>query len=267
MILSIFYDHLAEGAQQRCIPLDEALLLAKRAGIDRVELNCDVACADPAALRAQLERAGLRAGSLFRFFDFGHAPQPERVRELLDTAERMGTRHVLAVPGFLSPEDDAQACLARMDEALTRLCEDAASRGIDVLMEDFDSTTAPYATARQLRRFLDAVPALGCALDTGNFLYAGDDVLAAFALLRDRIRYVHLKDRARTPRPGETGTRDASGCMLYSASVGSGVIPMAECLRLLREMDYDGVLAIEHYGSPDQLGDMERSAAFVRAHF
>lgn len=265
MKLSVFYDHIREGAAQRDIPLSQALSEVREAGVECVELDLDAVSADPKDLRAALQSAGLQAGSLYGFFDFGHKKQADRARVLLDRACDMGARHVLAVPGFLEPSDDEASCLARMDESLKCLCAEAAARGITVLMEDFDSAAAPYATARQLRRFLDAVPGLFCALDTGNFLYSGEDVLDAFPLLADRIRYVHLKDRARTPRPGEKGVPDAKGRMLYSASVGAGVIPMVECLRRLFALGYDGTLAIEHFGSPDQLGDIERSAAFVRA--
>lgn len=265
MKLSVFYDHLLEGAAQRGISLSQALCEVRAAGIECVELDFDAVSADPKGLRATLQSANLHAGSLYGFFDFGHQNQSARARALLDCADDMGARYVLAVPGFLEPGDDEAACMARMDESLRSLCAEASARGITVLMEDFDSISAPYATARQLRRFLDAVPDLRCALDTGNFLYSGEDVLNAFPLLADRIRYVHLKDRARSPRPGEKGVPDAKGCMLYSASVGMGVIPIAECLRQLFAIGYDGTLAIEHFGSPDQLGDIGRSAAFVRA--
>lgn len=265
MKLSVFYDHIREGAEQRGVPLSQALCEVRAAGVERVELDLDAVSIDPKGLRAALQSAGLQAGGLYGFFDFGHKKQADRARALLDRAADMGARYVLAVPGFLEPGDDEAVCLARMDESLQGLCAEAATRGITVLMEDFDSAAAPYATSRQLRRFLDAVPSLFCALDTGNFLYSGEDMLDAFPLLADRIRYVHLKDRARTPRPGEKGIPDAKGRMLYSASVGTGVIPMAECLRRLFEFGYDGTLAIEHFGSPDQLGDIERSAAFVLA--
>ncbi len=266
MELSVFFDHIREGAAQQGISLEQAMERVRRTGISCVELDA-ATLAPEDSMCERLAHSGLRASCLYSFFDFAHAKQEAQALELVEKAAFMGARYVLAVPGFLQPEDDQAACLARMDESLRRLCAAADKRGLTVLMEDFDSDAAPYATAVQLRRFMDTVPGLACAFDTGNFLCAGEDVLCAFPLLEGHIQYVHLKDRALTPRPGEEGKRLSTGQILYSASVGGGAIPMDRCLRRLRATGYDGVLAIEHFGSPDQLSDIERSAAFVLAHW
>jgi sugar phosphate isomerase/epimerase len=52
---------------------------------------------------------------------------------------------------------------------------------------------------------------------------------------------------------------------MYSSPVGYGCIKMKEIIQLLKEMDYKGTLAIEHFGALDQLGYMNKSADWIKS--
>ena len=145
--------------------------------------------------------------------------------------------------------------------------KEAKKRGITVVMEDFDAADSPYRDAAGVRYFLDRVPELRAAFDTGNFAFCDEDELDAFELLKDRIAHVHLKDRALTPgAPEERPLVSLGGRKLYAAPFGSGIIRGEEILRRLQKIGYDGVLTVEHYGAPRPLEYMERSAQWLRAH-
>ena len=49
--------------------------------------------------------------------------------------------------------------------------------------------------------------------------------------------------------------------------VGEGYMPIAELVKKLHDQGYDGYFAIEHFGAPDQLGFMLRSAEFLKGLF
>jgi sugar phosphate isomerase/epimerase len=113
----------------------------------------------------------------------------------------------------------------------------------------------------------DASPAIGITIDTGHLAFLGCDLPRAAALLGPRTLHVHLKrvraagrierlarrlERRWRMEPGLPGPDDR-----LDAFVGT-----------LRAAGYDGVLAIEHEGTPFVLDDLrrwrERAAALVR---
>ena len=124
--------------------------------------------------------------------------------------------------------------------------------------------TAVYFKAVQLEWFADNVPGLKICFDTGNFMYADVDERDAFIRLRDRISHLHLKDRTLSGMPGETPKVSVTGVNMFSAPVGSGILHIREILEELKAMGYDGTLGVEHFGAPDMLGYMEKSAQYVR---
>ena len=132
-------------------------------------------------------------------------------------------------------------------------------------MEDFDSQLSPIATAEGLLRFLEGCPGLSCAFDTGNFRYAGQDVLEAYTLLRSRVGHVHLKDRAYTQSNGENPKTAVDGTDLYPAPVGSGDLPLDQVMARLRQDGYNGIYTIEHYDSNRTLDYLRQSVEWVKA--
>jgi len=267
MKVSIFMAHLSELAAQKNCSLTAALREAKRAGIDYIEADYKTVVGREAELKAALENIGLQTGGLNAFFDFGHQAQPELIESVLDTAEKLGAAHVMAVPGFVAPDEDREAVRGRLAEGLNALCGAAVRRGVSVALEDFDAENAPYGRMEELNWMLRQAPGLGCCFDTGNFLFFGEDVLKAYDLVEKRIAHVHMKDIAYAPLRGETPKVAVTGKKLYPAPVGSGELPMAEIVRRLYERGYDGIYAIEHYGAGDQLLYMRRSARWLKNIF
>jgi len=51
---------------------------------------------------------------------------------------------------------------------------------------------------------------------------------------------------------------------MFSASVGSGIIPMKETVDRLLANGYNGAFAIEHFGSLKQLDDMLASVKWLK---
>lgn len=72
-------------------------------------------------------------------------------------------------------------------------------------------------------------PNLGITVDTGHFHTAGVDTVGFIKRFKDLVWNVHLKDHLGP----------------QSVSVGSGEIDLKAILRALREIDYEGPLAIE----------------------
>lgn len=281
--ITVFYDHILNAARQQGVTTAEIIKQLLPCGISGVEMDYYMLKESGDGLAEELSRLGLPINCCYCFFDWANNPTDDSYMDVLLDLDRLGIKNLLVVPGFvnrnilsiddpdgiLSDEsaDILEIALKRAREAMLpnmiHLLDYAKELGIHVAMEDFDDNIAPFSTMSQLKWFFDRLPSLGCAFDTGNFLYSEEDVLTAYELLRKRITYVHCKDRSFTPVPGEDSKLTVKGRPMYSASVGKGVIPMMTILELLEHDEYEGTIAIEHFGSLDQLRDMKASAAFL----
>ena len=78
-----------------------------------------------------------------------------------------------------------------------------------------------------------------------------------------KIGHVHCKDRTFEVKKGETPKATVKGREMYSSPVGSGCIQMKEIVEKILASGYDDYFAIEHFGSCQQLQDIETSAAWL----
>ena len=161
-----------------------------------------------------------------------------------------------------------------MRDALAELTEYGKERGIQVSMEDFDSFTSPIARMNPMKWFLDQVPGLGHTLDMGNYVFSDEDVREAYELLKDRVCHVHCKDRGMEEEKSpelwealflepEEEPKHRRG--LGSVPVGEGYLPIKELVERLKDQKYQGYLAIEHFGAPDQLSYLQKSAEYLNS--
>ena len=165
-----------------------------------------------------------------------------------------GAYYVKSIGGALGEE------LTNMLEGMTRLSELAKASGLILTIEDYDDAMSPIATIAGMKIFLDAIPDLKVAFDTGNFAFSGDDVLAAGKEFFERTAHVHMKDRLWS----RTGSGDPKECvdgtLLWPCAVCDGDIPMDEILRGLKGVGYDGYLMAEFFGAASYAELIEKSA-------
>jgi inosose dehydratase len=264
MKLSVFLEHVYEAASQTGQAEDAVLKIVKGFGIDYVEAPLErIFYREDEVLR--LKAAGFGIGNVYAFYDFGHDKDHHAAMPLIETAARLHVKKVEVIPGFIARGEDAAPMLSNMQHALNELCEEAVKRGVTVMMENFDGIMAPYATTQGLAWFMEQVPLLRCCFDTGNFLFSEEDALQAYEVLKSRIVHVHAKDRSLTRKKGEKPLRTIKRRKLYSSPVGHGCIPIRQIVEDLRRDGYNGIFAIEHFGSKDMLGYMRASAEWLRA--
>lgn len=274
MKLSVFYEHIRQAAEQSGKNMEEACSLVKSFGICGVEIEQSYYSEHRQEVDQLLSQAGLKINCMFQFFDFAHdegEKRTQQIRYFIDTAKSAGCKNVLVVPGFLSEEERQlsgeayDSLLRKMRDGVAEMCDYGETQGITVGMEDFDGIQAPFATVSQLLYFLEGVEKLVCNFDTGNFLYSEEDALMAYEKCKPYIQYVHCKDRTFQVHEGETPVVTTGGRKMYAVSVGGGCIPMREIVTDLLKNGYDGVFAIEHFGSLRQLEDIEASAKWLLA--
>lgn len=272
----IFYHHIRCAAQERGCHVERMLEDVRKWGIQYVELDRDDVGADEGSIRQlgrMLRSHDLLPSSIYGFYAWEQTDQlPTKDDLLLRQAHMLGCKQVMLIPGFHANPANATLCQrenARMQASTCRMAELAAAQGLEATMECFDDGRSPIATIAGMADFLQAAPHLGVTLETGNFLFSGDDVLEAQQRFAGRICHVHLKDRFLPEfAPGHSPTGEPkiaiTGQVMYPCAVGRGHIPMAQVLDRLANQGYQGIMTIEHFGVPSYAQAIKDSITWLK---
>lgn len=280
MNISVFYAHILQAAEQTGKALPELLLGVREAGIEAVEMELAY-LESHEETHTLLREAGLQVSCIYQFYEMDAADEKvqqkerEKARRHIAMAKRVGAKRILVVPGFLADEEaqemkkcadyvqmsafmESNAKIQRIKEGMQYIVALGEKEGVIVTVEDFDDYKSPVSGMQGILWFLKNVPGLRYTLDMGNFVYSDEDVLEAWELLKDYVSHVHCKDR------GEDVTCGRLNKGLLPVAAGEGYMPIAELIGKLKNVGYDGYLAIEHFDAKEQEECMKRSAAFLR---
>jgi sugar phosphate isomerase/epimerase len=120
-------------------------------------------------------------------------------------------------------------------------------------------TTKPEYMAEMLS-YVDS-PFLRMNMDTGNTFIAGQDPIAFLRQFKDRVSHVHVKDVSPSMMDSVGGL---TGIAVSHCAIGDGVNAsnIVECLKILNDAGYDGVLSMECEGQGGPM--IEKSLAWIR---
>ena len=262
MKISTFYNHVADAAKQQGVSLEEMMLRVKALGIDYLEMDLSVAghIEETAAL---LDKVGIRASNICVNYEWGKDPEDMLDDVQIRMAKAFHSDKIMPIPGLYSSEARDPKELENMLQGMKTLAAKAEAEGLGICIEDYDTVLSPIATMGGMKYFLDRIPNLKVAFDTGNFAYVCEDVLEAYRLFSDRIIHMHLKDRSNAETSGKPKKR-IDGVQMYSCSVGSGDLPLGEVIKDLQQNGYDGICTLEFYDVKDYWKCIQESVSFVK---
>jgi sugar phosphate isomerase/epimerase len=170
----------------------------------------------------------------------------EQNRKLFTDAVRitsqLGVKYVSMHAGFIDTSREEYA--GKFHERIRQLADVAAEKEIILLME------TGQESAEELWEFLQELnhPFVGVNFDPANMiLYNKDEPCEAVRALAPWIKHTHIKDAIRTREPGRWG---------MEVPWGEGQVGADNFLKTLREIGYEGTLAIEREWGDDRLGDI-----------
>ena len=189
MKISVFAEHLFEAADQEKITFEKALDEAAQSDINGVELDFARLEKDD-ALPCTIRKHGLDIACVYVFLDFSHSEDMSYAVKVVDTLKRHDVKRLMAIPGFVYDGDDAAICTARMYKCIGRMFAKTHLRTQRISVSRtkqfvFDDKTAVFSTTEGLIGFMENVTGLGCAFDTGNFIYSCENALDAFEKLKE----------------------------------------------------------------------------------
>jgi inosose dehydratase len=221
---------------------------------------------DPVLLRRKMEKYQVQFSQVDAAFPLSGEDGPLRgvpyVMKSIAWAAQIGCPCVDTTDGLHRPEGlTDKESLALMKRSYQQILEVAEAHRIIVNVEPHGYfTTNPDAMA-EMQGFSDS-PFLRLNMDTGNTFIAGQEPAGFLKRFLAKVSHVHVKDvsesLAKAVRGGQTGIA-VSHCALGE---GVNAVNIRQCLVLLRDAGYKGVLSIECEG---QAGPMiEKSLGWLR---
>ena len=214
-----------------------------------------------AFLHAEADKAGIAVAAYCIGADLlnGGDAEIERLKREVDIAALLGVpvmRHDAAW-GY----DAEKRCQQGFNNALpviVRGCravtEYAAEKGIRTCIENHGYFCQDSARVEAIINGV-AHENFGALVDIGNFMCADEDPAVAVGNVAPYAFHVHCKDfhykkgTELVPPDGFFGTR--GGNWLRGAIIGHGVVPVAQCLRILKKAGYNGYYTVEFEGMED----------------
>ena len=169
----------------------------------------------------------------------------------IDVTAELGAKYLLMHAGFI---DHTRPDYAKKFYDRIRLLANAADqKNVKFLLE------TGQETAEELKHFLQELdhPALRVNFDPANMiLYDKGAPLEAIKVLAPWIRHVHIKDALRTKTPGTWG---------IEVPWGQGEVGSEAFLGALKQIGFNGALAIEREAGDDRFGDIKKAAEKLSA--
>lgn len=251
-ILSAFADEI-------CSSLDSQMDALDSHGIKHIEFRAAdgkgvaaYTAEEAREARRRMDARGFKVSALGSpvgksFIDSDFSPQFEQFKHVVELAKVFGTEYI-RVFSFFIPEGDEPAVWR--DEVMRRMKAMAAhaeKAGVVLLHENEKQIYGD--TPERCRDIFDSVksPALWATYDPSNFVQCGvRNYPHAFHMLRDRVRYMHMKDSVYT---GEQSEADAGFDRQVVSDahrpVGLGDGNCRDILSELWKQGFEGFLSIE----------------------
>ena len=175
----------------------------------------------------------------------------ERFVKAVDAAAALKVKYLSTHAGFIDESKPEYA--QKFFERIRFMADACAEKGVTLLME------TGQESAEDLKDFLEelAHPAVGVNFDPANMiLYGMGDPKKAVGVLAPWIKHVHIKDAIATDTPGNWGSE---------VPWSTGEVGTEGFLAALKEIGYEGTLAIEREAGDNRVGDIKMAVKKLKS--
>ena len=200
----------------------------------------------------ELAKGPLLPINLFGRVNFA-APDNGRAQseKFVAQAVKCGVPCIMVIPNDFSRDGNQEAEFVETVKGLRYLAQKATASGVRAMVEDYGGDANPCSHIKYLKRYLEEIPELSYALDSGNLHYAGrgEDVREMMRFAKGRIAHVHLKDFQK-------------GSNRIRTTIGIGEIPNEEIVRTMNDEGYDDFYTLEDLVG-DSIDDAQRQIGSI----
>jgi sugar phosphate isomerase/epimerase len=218
-------------------------------------------------LKEECDRVGIEIGSYTIGADFINGSngnldaEIERLKDEVRVAKILDVkamRHDVTYgfkPEYRGPRGFEYA-LPTLVKGCRAVTEFAESLGIRTMVENHGFFCLD---SERVERLINEVGSknYGALIDIGNFLCADEDPGKAVGRMAPYAFHVHVKDfhtkPGTAPNPGKGWFRSRGGNYLRGAIIGHGDVPVVQCLQILKNAGYNGIISVEFEGLEEPL--------------
>ena len=246
--ISVFASFIRRTAKERGVSLAEAADMLYALGVRGFDVGPDDADLP--------ELAATRLKPInFYFFPkmFDSDNGAADCKRCLDQAVKYGVPRVMVVPTHFTKDGNEAEEFAKDLSSMKMFVAEGKKRGITITIEDFGGPANPGSHMKYLKRFLDEIPDLRFALDSGNLYYAGrgESILDMMEYAKGRIAHVHLKDQTKEDNR-------------KYATLGLGAVPNEKIVKTVSASGYEGWYTLEN-SVGDTYTDTVRQVAVLKS--
>ena len=222
-------------------------------------------------VKAECDRVGIEIANYTIGGDFINGCNGDLNAEIERLKGEVDVAHILGSPGMRHdaawgftegykgvPSFDA--ALPRLAKGCRAVTEYAAEKGIKTMVENHGQFAQDSDRVEKLVTAVDH-PNFGLLVDMGNFLCVDEAPEHAVGRLMPYAFHVHAKDfhvkSGNEPDPGSGWFTSRGGNYLRGSIIGHGIVPIVQCLKIMKGKGYDGVLSIEFEGMEEPLKGIE----------
>lgn len=221
-----FADEAGEALETQIAAMQRNGLLGLEARNIDGKNACDLPTGKLREVRKRLDDAGLAVfsmGSPIGKIDIekdDFAAHLERYKRTIEAAHILGTDKIRLFSFFMPKGKDPALYKDEVIDRLGQFVEIAQSEGVSACHENEKGIFGDIAD--RCAQLLYALPALCAVFDPANFVQCGQDTWAAWELLHDRVRYMHIKDALWDGSVVPAGKGDGNVKKIVSAYVAAG---------------------------------------------
>ena len=184
--------------------IDKQIAAMQRNGLHGLEIRgvdgqniADISIEKAREVRRKLDDAGLSVWSMgspigkIGIEDDSFAAHLDKLRHVLNLADVLGAKN-LRMFSFFVPEGKAADYRGKVMDQVGQMVDVARGSGVALCHENEKGIYGDMAD--RCHELLTAFPELEGVFDPANFVQCGQDTLAGWTLLKDRIKYLHIKD-------------------------------------------------------------------------
>ena len=258
----------------------ECVAKAKEMGFDAIEFTdlkgdtLDEQKALALEIKKEAERVGVEinaytiGANLYHECEEDSEREIERLKGQLDVAKLLGAkvmRHdVCYTLGKTGNARSFDLMLPTIAKNARRVTEYAETLGIRTCSENHGFIAQD---SDRVERLFNAVnhDNYGLLVDMGNFLCADEDPVHAVSRVAPYAVHAHAKDFIYFDEAVEGRTITTRGASyIAGAVIGEGVVPVRQCLKILKRAGYEGYVSVEYEGKEDCIAGIERGLANLK---
>ncbi len=184
--------------------IDGQIAAMRRNGLNGLEIRgvdgesiADITADKAREVRRKMDDAGLTVWSMgspigkISIEDEDFPAHLDKLRHVLELADILGARN-LRMFSFYTPEGRAAEFRGKVMDRMGQMLKAAEGTGIAMCHENEKGIYGDMAD--RCADLLKTFPALEGIFDPANFIQCGQNTVEAWAMLKQRIRYLHIKD-------------------------------------------------------------------------